>query len=105
MYLTLEIAIRPLPITSKSNLRLLRIQRIYNLLIRDIAHLVVLLLHQTLLIAYTVLPFRHETVTSVVGLTDIAHDTIPALIAIAGHTVGAAWFPGLLIHRRSTKRH
>jgi len=63
-------------------LRYLWLDRIQNLPIRDVAHLEVLLLYQSLLIAHPILAFWCECVACVVCLADIAIYTTPAIFAV-----------------------
>lgn len=81
--LTLEIALFCFSITRECRLRLLVLQLIQDLLVRDIADLEVLFDQLPVLVADATLAFRHHGVTSVICLTDIAVDATPAFVALA----------------------
>jgi hypothetical protein len=81
--LTLKIALFCLGVTRESCLRLLVLQLIQNLLVRDIADLEVLLDQLPILVADATLAFRHHSVASIVCSTDVAVDAAPALVALA----------------------
>jgi hypothetical protein len=75
-----------LSVARKRGMRLSRIQRFHNLLIRDVTHLVILIHHQASLVAHTTFAFRHEHVAYIVSIAYIAVHTTPALFAFASLT-------------------
>lgn len=81
--LTLKVASGVLCITRKGDLRLLLFQLIQDLPIGDIAHLMILFHHDALLVACSILVFWHQGIASAVGLTDVAVQAAPALLAVA----------------------
>lgn len=82
---------------------LLRVEDLDNLLIGDIAHLVILLLHQALLIAHAALVLWHEGVARRVRLADVAIDPRPAVIALARFAVRPPLLPALLVDQGSAE--
>jgi len=104
-HLTLKVTLRRLVLTRERRLRLLWLYRIKDLPIRDITHLEVQLLHQALLIAHSVLPLRHERITRIIRLADIAIYATPTLITITRLFIRLAQRPVLKLPRqRSTQR-
>jgi hypothetical protein len=81
--LTLEVALFCLGVARESCLRLLLLQLIQDLLVRDVADLEVLLHQLPILVADATFAFRHHSVTSVICLTDIAIDAAPAFVTLA----------------------
>lgn len=80
---TLEIALLGLCVARECSLRLLVLQLVENLAVRDVTHLVVLLDNETLAVAHAIDALWHQGVTSLVGGADIAIDACPALFAVA----------------------
>jgi len=81
-HLTLEVTLCRLILTREGRLRLLWLDGIQDLPIRDITHLEVLLLHQALLVTHSVLPLWHQRITCIICLADIAIYATPTLITI-----------------------
>lgn len=80
---TLEVALFALGVAGKSGLRLLLLELVENLAVRDVTDLVVFIDDQALAITDTALAFGHHGVTSVVCLAHIAVYTLPTFIALA----------------------
>lgn len=80
---TLKVALFALSIAGESSLRLLFLELVEDLAIRDVADLIVFIDDQTLAITDTALAFGHHGITSIVCLADIAVYTLPAFIALA----------------------
>lgn len=100
--LTLEVTSFIFGFARKRHLWLLVLQLIQNLSIRDIAHLVVLIHNNPLLVADTTFAFGHECIAGLIRLAYIAVDPFPAFIAFAVST-----FPRrsvIPICQRTTKR-
>ena len=74
-------------VAGKSYLWYPRRNLLQNGLICDITHLKVLLDHKALLITHTTFSFGHQGIASLVRAADVAIDTFPALIAVAGITL------------------
>jgi hypothetical protein len=99
----LEVAFFSFRVARKGGLRLLVLQCIENLLIRDVTHLVVLLDQLSLLEANATLSTWDESVTCLVRLADVAVDATPSFAAFA--TVSASWCPiAISIGQRATQR-
>jgi hypothetical protein len=72
-----------LGIAGERDLRDLSAQQTPDVLVGDVADLVVLLDHLASLVAYSAVTSRHESVTRLVFGTDVAVDARPALVAPA----------------------
>jgi hypothetical protein len=79
----LEVAGLVFLFAGKRNLWALFAKQRCNLLVRDIADLVVVVHNFSVLVAYTAFSFLHESVTGFVVGTDIAINASPALVAFA----------------------
>ena len=79
----MEVTLLGLGIAGESGLRLLVLQRVQDLAVRNVAHLVVLLDDKTLAVAHAIDAFGHQGIASLVGGADIAIDAFPALSAVA----------------------
>lgn len=85
----LKVTLIPLGIATESRLRFLRLQLIQDLPVGDVAHLIVLLHDQAFPIAYgsLLLPGRHHGSTRIIGLTQVAVDASPPIVALAAVTL------------------
>jgi hypothetical protein len=81
--LTLEIALLCLGVTREGRLRLLVLQLVQDLLVRDVTDLEVFLDQSAILVADAAFAFRHHGVAGVIRLAYIAVDASPAVITLA----------------------
>ena len=86
---TLKVAVRRVIVARKGNLRLLPLELLQDLLVRDVALLVVLVNNQPPFVANPAFNVWHQGIASAVGLADIAIYALPTMIAVAGRA-----FPG-----------
>lgn len=82
--LTLKVAFLMFRITGEGHLRFLLLQLVQYLPVGDIAHLIVLVHHNGLLVADTSQPFWHQSVACPIGLTYVAVDAFPSILTITG---------------------
>tara|TARA_R110002060_G_scaffold28958_2_gene39116 strand:- start:10 stop:309 length:300 start_codon:yes stop_codon:yes gene_type:complete len=79
----LEIASRVIFVAVESDLRLLPIQNLHDLLVRDITLLIVLMYHLPVLVTDSPIIRWHQSITSLVFGANIAVYAGPALFAFA----------------------
>lgn len=80
---TLETALSSRILAGKRNLSLLLLQLILDLPVGNIAHLMVLIDDQPVLITHAALTIWHHSIASIVTLTDVAMNSTPPVLAIA----------------------
>lgn len=80
---TLEVTLFAVSVAGESGLRLLLLELVEDLAVRDVADLVVFIDDQALAITDTALTLRHHGVTSIVCLADVAVYALPTVIAFA----------------------
>lgn len=80
---TLKVALATLLGAGEGRLRLLLLELIQDLPVRDVTHLEVLIDQLSLLVAHTALAFGHERVACLVRLAHIAVYALPSFTALA----------------------
>jgi hypothetical protein len=78
----LEVALARLLVAREGRLRLLVLELVEDLAVRDVTHLEVLMHELAVLEANTALAIGHQSITGLIGLAHIAVDALPPVFAI-----------------------
>jgi hypothetical protein len=98
----LEVAFSSIVVARKGNLGYLFLELLQDLLVGDIALLIILMDDQAPFVADAFSTFWHERRTCAVFSTDIAVNALPAWVAVTGCTV--AWRPVVAECQRPAQR-
>lgn len=99
---TLKVAFRGVIIAREGGLGYLFLQLLQDLLIRNIALLIILVNHESSLVADSINAFQHQCGASIVTIADVAVYAFPARVAVAGWTISRRTL--VARRQRSTER-